>query len=181
MSENNQEFETKVLNIDVEAVIQKLRSLNAEETAEFLARRYVFDIESENTEFIRLREMGTKTYLTYKLKPLYKSDIGQTTEIEVEVSDFDKTAQVLKKLDFKRIFYVETKHQIFKLNGIEFSIDTWPRLSPLLEIEAENIGKINEGLEVLNLSGQDVGDKDIYEIYKENGIDMHSEPKLKFD
>lgn len=178
---DNQEFETKVLNIDVVEVVKKLRSLGAKERTEFLARRYVFDIDSKDTEFIRLREMDPKVYLTYKLKPHYKSDIGQTTEIEVEVSDFDKTSQILRKLNFKRIFYIETKHHIFNLNGIEFSIDTWPKLSPLLEVEAKSIEKINEGLDLLGFSGKDVGDKDINLIYKEIGIDMHAEPELKFD
>jgi len=185
MSNNkNQEFETKVLSIDVVAIIAQLRKLNAEETPEFLSRRYVFhiDIGSEVVEWIRLRQQGNgKTTITYKNKVKKNVEIGKTVEIEVEVSDFDKSAEILHKLHFKNVFYQENKNHIFRLNGIEFSIDTWPMLPAYLEVESDSVEKVQEGLRLLGLEGKDAGDKDVKLIYDDLGIDLHSYKELKFE
>lgn len=177
---NNKEFETKVLNIHVEEIIKKLRQLGAEETPEVLMRRYVFDIKSSNIEFIRLRDNGHKSTITYKYKVRGNSRVGKTIEIEVEVSDFDKTAQILSKLSFRRTFYQENKTHIFRLNGIEFAINTWPMIKPFLEVESNSQEKVKKGLEMLSLTGKDVGDLDLKEIFQSKGIDIHAYPNLKF-
>ncbi len=176
----DREFETKVLKIDVQSVVTKLRSIGAKETPEILSRRYVFDINNKEIEWLRLRQTGSKTTLTYKYKVRGNTEIGKTIEIEVEVSDFDKTAQILKKLKFIGIYYQENKNHIFKIDDIEFSIDTWPKLDPYLEIESVSKAKVESGLKMLDLEGQDVGDKDITRIYSEQGIDLHSYLELKF-
>lgn len=177
----DKEFETKVLNINPEEIVRKLKELGAAETPEVLMRRYVFDIESSNIEFIRLRDNGQKTTLTYKYKVQGNTSVGETVEIEIEVSDFDKTAKILSKLAFWRIFYQENKAHIFRLNGIEFSINTWPMIDPFLEIEASSYEKVKEGLDMLGLDGKDEGDLDLKEIFKLKGIDIHSQQSLKFD
>ncbi len=174
------EIETKVLNINVSEIIAKLRALKAKESPEMLSRRYVFDIESDNIEWIRLRESGGKVTLTYKYKLHGNTQVGKTTEIEVEVSDFDKTALISKRLPFKRIFYQENKSHKFYFQDIEFSIDTWPLIDPYLEIESDSIERVQEELKLLGLDGKDVGDKDITEIYQEKGQDIPSYPELKF-
>lgn len=174
------EFETKVLDFDKKEVIKKLRELGAKEIPETLARRFVFDMESPDMEWLRLREMNGKVTLTYKRKSLGNTEIGKTTELEVEVVDFDKTAEILSKAPFKRTFYQENKTHIFRLNGIEFSIDTWPLLDPYLEVESDSPEKVQGGLTLLGLEGKDVGDKDVESIYREKNIDFHSYPKLQF-
>ena len=179
---DTKEFETKVLDIDAEAIIEKLRQLGAQEQPEFLLRRYVFDLESENAEWLRLRTNGQKTTLAYKHKVIGSVAIGNTIEIETEVADFDKTAQILSKVPFKRTLYQENKSHIFKLNGIEFSIDTWPKIGTYLEVESENEAKVQEGLKLLELIGKDIGDKDVSDIYEERlGLDINSFSELKFD
>lgn len=176
----DREFETKVININPSLLIKKLRALGAKETPEVLSRRYVFDLESEAIKWIRLRQTGSKITMTYKSKVKGNVEVGKTIEIEVEVSDFDKTAEILSKLPFKKIYYQENKNHIFKLADIEFSIDTWPKLDPYLEIESTSKEKVEEGLKMLDLTSQDVGDKDIKEIYAEKGINLHSYLELKF-
>lgn len=177
---HNTEFETKVPHIDVDAVVEKLRSLGAKETPEYLSRRYVFDMDSENSEWIRLRTNGEKTTIAYKYKVIGNTEVGKTIEIEVEVSDFDKTAEIFKKLSFKRVFYQENKNHLFHLHGIEFSIDRWPFIDPYLEIEAESKEKVEEGLRLLGLEGKDVGDLDVGLLFDEKGIDIHSYSELRF-
>lgn len=175
------EFETKIKPIKVDDVIPKLRDLGAEETPEFLSRRYVFDIESEDIEWIRLRTNGNKTTLTYKHKIHGNIEVGKTTEIEVEVLDFDKTAAILNKLHWREVYYQENKNHIFKLGDIEFSIDTWPLIDPFMEIESHSKEKVEEGVRMLGLEEQDRGDIDIKDLFTESGIDIHSYKQLKFE
>jgi len=183
---DTREYETKVLNIDPAEIVAKLCELGAEETAEILLRRFVFDLKEghpdmKDYDWIRLRTNGNKTTLTYKYKTIGETAIGKTIEIETDVADFDKMAQILKKIPFKRVLYQENRSHIFKLNGIEFSIDTWPRLSPHLEVEGENEAAVQEGLRLLGLEGKDVGDKDVVAIYQDElNFDLNSVPELKF-
>ncbi|MDD2822568.1 MAG: CYTH domain-containing protein [Candidatus Daviesbacteria bacterium] len=175
------EFETKVLDLDKEEVIKKLRELGAKESPEALSRRYVFDMESEDMEWIRLREIDGKATLAYKFKPKGNIQVGKTQEIETEVANFEETAKILLKIPFKQVLYQENKTHIFHLNGIEYSIDTWPMLEPYLEIESSSLEKVAEGLKLLNLEGKDIGDKDIRSIYLEKNIDFHTLTDLKFE
>ncbi len=176
----NIEYETKVLKFDLKSIINKLKQFGAKEVPEVLMRRYVFDLKSANFEWIRLRDHGNKVTTTYKHKIIKNTELGKTTEIEVEVSDFEKAAQIFKKLPFFRIFYQENKRHLFQLDKIEFSIDTWPMIDPYLEIESDSKENVERALTLLGLTGKDVGDKDIEEIYQSQGIDLHSYSELKF-
>lgn len=177
----NQEFETKVVDVDPASIISQLRTLGAHEEPEFLSKRYVYVISTENIEWIRLRQQGEKpATMTYKYKVRGNTAIGKTIELEVQVSDFDKTKQILDKLAFLRVYYQENKSHVFHLHDIEFSIDTWPLLPSYLEVEAHNIESVQEGLRLLGLEGKDVGDKDIKVLYSERGINMHDRDELRF-
>lgn len=180
MKQDNQEYETKVLDIDPQEIIQKLRDLGAEETSERLMRRWVFDINPKERRFIRLRDDGKRITLTYKHRPSYK--VGDTKEIEVEVVDFEKTAEILKNFIVERTFYQENKRQKFILGNIEFCIDTWPMIPPHLEIEAESLAGVQKGLSLLELEGKDVGNLSVAEIYRKKGINIHEDHTvLKFN
>lgn len=181
MNKNNKEYETKVLDFDHEALILKLRELEAEETPEYLAKRYVFSNNDDFPEFIRLRDENGTITLAYKKKDISSSEMGKTIEIQTEVTDFDKTAEILKTLTFKTIIYIETKHHIFRLNGVEYSIDIWPLLDPILEIESDTIAHVQEGLAQVGLVGKDVGDLDMQFITKKLGFDVNDFSYLGFD
>ena len=174
------EFETKILNINVEEISNRLRKLEAKESPEYLLRRYVFDVVTEDFGFLRLREYNGKATLTYKAKVKDDSTIGQTKEIEIEVSDFEKTAEILKKLPHKTYYYQENKRKIFSLNDVEYNIDTWPRIKPYLEIEAKSKVELQVALKLLDLEGKDVGDKDVMRIYEDAGINLHGFTEMKF-
>ena len=158
---SNTEFETKVLDFDPAEIIQKLRDLGAKETPEYLARRYVFTYHADYPEFIRLRDEGGRITLAYKKKDHTSTQVGNTVEIQTVVEDFDK------------IIYIETKHHIFQLDGIEYSIDILPIIKPILEIEAENEEKVKAGLKLLGLEEKDEGDKDMMHITAPFGFDVN--------
>ncbi len=172
------EFETKVLDIDVAEIERTLLALGAKREKEVLMKRWVFDIDSSKDEWIRLRDNGHKTTITYKCKS--GSGISETEEIEVEVGDFEKAAEILSKLDFKGSYYQENKRVAFRLNGIEFTIDSWPKIPSYLEIESSSEEKVMEGLVLLGLENRDAGNLSVIDVYSRYGIDLHSFKSIKF-
>ena len=174
-----QEFETKILDINVEEIEKKLINLGAKEQQEVLMKRWIFDIDPENYEWIRLRHNGHKATITYKKKS--GTAISETEEIETEVDDFKKAATILSKIDFKENYYQENKRKLFILDDIEFTIDTWPHVPAYLEIESSNEKKVNQGLSLLGLTGQDVGNLSVKNVYLKYDLDIHSYPVLKFE
>ena len=179
----NQEFETKVLDINPNEIDKKLLSLGAQKIDEKLMRRWVFDWVEKDPDFInewiRVRDDGTKTTIAYKKRNAKVMAI--TKEIEIVVDNFDKTAEIFLQIPFKRKFYQENKRITYILGDIQFMIDTWPKLKPNLEIESTSIKGVEKGLKLLNLKGKEIGDVSINNIYKKVGIDLHSISELKFD
>ena len=180
----DKEFETQVLEIDKDKIAEKLRELGAEETPEVMQKRWVFDIkpctEKSQGEWVRLRQAGTnKPTITYKNKS--GKGLAETSEIEIEVDDFEKAFKLLSQLGFEGKYYQENKRQKFVLEKIEFTLDTWPMIPTILEIEAKNENDVKKGLELLDLSGKDAGHLGMVTIYNKYEIDLHSFKELKFN
>jgi adenylate cyclase, class 2 len=180
------EFETQLVNVNKDEIISKLRSLGAKEEEEVLQKRWVYDIECKNGEdvglgrWIRLREVNGEPSITYKNKK--GRAINETEEIEIKVSDFEKAHEILSNaINSNGKYYQENKRHKFILNEIEFTLDTWPKIPTILEIEGNNEEKVKEGLKILNLEGKDLGHVGLPKIYELYGINMHSYKELKFD
>lgn len=177
-----QEYETKVLEINVVDIEKKLQECWARLSKDTtLMKRWVFDIESHSEgkwKWIRLRQIGNKSTITYKNRNW--NDIWATEEIETEVQDFDKMATILKQLQWNVMAYQENKRKVYLLNDIEFCIDSWPMIPPYLEIESSSKEKVHEWLELLWLEGKDEWDIWVIEIYQKYWIDLHSYQELKF-
>lgn len=172
------EFETKVLDIDVKNIKDKLVNIGAKEKPEILMRRWVFDIDPSKERWIRLRDDGEKITITYKCKT--GSGISETEEIEVEVFDFENTAEILSKLKFQSKYYQENKRKLFIFDDVEFAIDSWPKIPTYLEIESYSEKKVKDGLDLLNLKNKDIGNISVKNVYSKYKIDLHSFKELKF-
>jgi len=180
----NKEYETQVLEIDAEEIKNKLRELGAKEFPEVLQKRWVFDIkclaEQGIGEWIRLRQVNDKVTITYKNRK--NTNIDGTEEIEVEVEDFDKAGALLSKLGcWTGHYYQENKRIKFILDGIEFTLDTWPKIPTFLEVESSSKEKVKEGLKMLNLEGKDIGHLGLLKIYRKYGIKLHDYKEIKFE
>lgn len=171
------EHETKVLDIDVKEIERKLKGLGARKKSDALMRRWVFDLEA-GKKWIRLRDNGNHITLAYKHKN--GNGISDTEEIEVVVDDFDKTFDILSKMNFKEKYYRESRRKIYVLKGMEFCIDEWPKIPPMLEIEAGSEKKVKEGLKMLGLEGKDVGNLCMIDVGKIYNIDFDMFKVMKF-
>jgi len=185
-----EEIEVKFLNIDPKETEKKLKEAGAEKVFDKVYRRKVFDYPdlrlNDRGAYLRLRDEGDKITLTLKQRLGVKSHDGKTNdegmeEIEIKVSDFEKTAELLTKMGLKEKFYEENRRIRHQLDDIEFDIDFWPLLDPYLEIEAPSWEKIDEAIKLLKLDPKDKKIFSTYQVYQLKGIDENDYQILTFE
>ena len=100
------EYEVRILEVDDKALIERLEKLGAKHIGNFEQKRYVFDtVPTVESKWIRLRTNGKTSTLTYK--SVEKATIDGTQEIEVEVSDFEKTRELLDSIERMSLLLTE--------------------------------------------------------------------------
>ena len=174
------EYEVRVLEINEEEIQGKLNKLNAVLVENVLQKRYVYDFKPAiPSKWIRLRTNGNKSTLT--IKNIESSKIDGTKEIEIEVSDFDTTNEILRDLGYKPRGIQENKRIKYNLNGVEVDIDTWPKIPTYLEIEGTSEAEVYNTLELLGIPKEKATSLDVQSIYGEiYGINLDEEPNLSF-
>lgn len=164
---DNIEYECTYLGINKEEFIKKIESLGAKKVDEFFQKRYAYDFNPKiNNKWIRLRTNGKKTTLTIK-EIFDKNRIGGNHELEIEVSDFLKTNEILLELGYKYRNYQENKRIVYKLDNIEFDIDSWPLIPTYVEIEGTSEDDVKNIIEKLNLDKTKITNYDVTSIYNE--------------
>lgn len=133
----NTEIEARFLDIDVAALIEKLRTLGARDKGEVLLQEIIFydtplSWKSQG-KFVRMRTSGEKTTLTYK------ENIAQTVdsahEIEFDVSNAEQTQQFLVAVGLAPVRHQEKKRHTFTLDDVTIDIDVWPQIPAYVEFE----------------------------------------------
>lgn len=154
------EIEAKFLNIDIEDVRERLQEAGADcEHPMRLQRRVNIETPEQRAEhaWIRVRDEGNRTTLTYKRRndPKAVDAIDNVKEIEVEVSDFDKTVELLREAGWDYRTFQESRRETWKLDEAEVVIDEWPWLEPYIEIEAEDEQAVRRAAEKLGFDWAD--------------------------
>ena len=178
----------KIINLSNIFTLDKkqiLKILNNNQLKEFIN-----NYKSTPNKWIRLRktiekkenkEIKEKTTLTIKhILRENKSNIQQMQETEIEVSSFEETNELLEKLGFSYRSYQEKRREKYILNEHEIDIDTWPKLSPYVEIEGKDKNDIEKILNILGYSFNDTISCTVDEIYKKLGLDINNMKELKF-
>ena len=133
----NIEYEARILDIDKDKLIKRLRDLNARFVGEFDQKRYVYNIiPKADWKWLRLRTNGKKTTLTYK--SVEKNSIDGTKELEIEVDNFENTNSLLELAGIKNKGYQENNRVQYVLDDVEIDIDTWPMIPTYVEIEGKS-------------------------------------------
>ena len=174
------EIEERILEIDVEKTINKLESLGATKIGEWLQKRYTYDFKpARYGEWLRLRTNGEKTTFTYKKLESY--DIEGTKELEIEVSDFEETKEMLEILGYTPRNYQENKRIRYMLNDVEIDIDTWPMIPTYMELEGPSVEKVKQVEDLLEVDKSKVTTLYCDDIaIKYYGFDINSIKELKF-
>lgn len=175
------EYECTMLEVNKEELEGKLKSLGAIKKGDYFQKRYTYNyLPDVKGKWLRLRTNGEVSTLAIK-NITDKNLIGGTQELEVEVSSFEDTRNILEELGFKHNNYQENKRTVYVLDEVEISIDTWPMIPTYAEVE----GKCEEDvLKVIDLIGlnYEVTNLDVASIYEEiYGIKILDIKNLKFD
>lgn len=154
------EIEVKFADIDIAAIRNSLKAAGAEcEQPMRLMKRALIEEPHHEAEhaFIRVRDEGDKVTLTFKRRAdQAASSIDSVKELEVEVSDFDKTVELFSEAGWRYKTFQESRRETWKLGDVEVVIDEWPWLEPYIEIEGESEEAIKEVAAKLGLDWSNV-------------------------
>lgn len=163
------EYEVKVLEIDHDEMVKKLESMGAVKKLDALQERYIYDlIPEDKSKWIRLRTNGKKTTLT--LKSLEAKTIDGMKEIEIEVSDFEKTNLLLMGLGYKNKGFQQNKRTQYILDDVELDLDHWPHIPEYMEIEGKSKESVEEMIKRLGIDEDKITTMDVDSVYKHYGI-----------
>ncbi|MDA1038392.1 MAG: hypothetical protein O2877_01745 [bacterium] len=188
-----QEFETRVLNINIEEIVKKLEELGATKVFETLQKRCTYDFpgkrllnearEKGAEAWVRIRDDGFGSVkMAYKCHSNNKKLLPDCTEVEFEVPNMEMPEAFLFSIGMKKDQYVETKRIRYELDDLQFDIDTWPKLQPFLEIEGMSEARVLEGLIMLGFTTADTFQGHAGNVYEKEGFnDWKDWPEIKFD
>lgn len=165
------EIEATFYDIDKNEIRAKLKELGAQLIyPEFLMRRVVYDT-GENS-FARVRQEGNGVVMTYKS---YDDDtqIMGCKEVNIRVDDYDEANLFMRGIGMKEKANQDSYRELWELDGVEITIDTWPWIPTYIEVEGpseEDVwtvsGKLGFGKEEAHFGSVDR----VYEYY--HGVDM---------
>lgn len=149
---SKREIEVKILEIDVDKVINKILKIGAVEVYSTKISADFF-INKEGKK-LRLRRMNGENILTYKEK-YDGGNVLITDETEIKFDNFDKMVALITALGFSKYGSSEKNRTSYKFEEIYFEIDTIPGIPTFLEIEAANVEELIKGVELLGYSMED--------------------------
>ena len=133
------EVELKFLEIDTEAIRQKIILLGAKKVFDGVMKAAYLDNEAgdikKTNRVVRIRTEGEKVVLAYK-EPQESTFASSSKETEITVSDYDVTKALFAKLGFTPSREYEKHRESYKLEGYSFELDTIPGIPTFLELEA---------------------------------------------
>lgn len=165
------EVEVK-FRVNFEDARRKIESLGATFLREELQEDVYFSLPLP--KLLRVRKLGNlgEVFLTYKeIKDPGKNE--EFDEIEVGVSDFDKTVEIFRRLGFEEDIVVRKKRLVYRLGEVTFELNDVEGLGGFLDIEviSEDVDdakrKIWEVAKKLGLSGEDVEPRLYQELLRE--------------
>lgn len=182
------EFEATYLNIDRNSLRDKLRRFGAVlKKSDFMQRRVVFDLPSGHEikgGWLRVRDEGDKTTLT--LKVVDGDNIEGQKEVLLNIDSLEKAEQLLQLMGCKRNAYQESRRELWKVDGVEVTIDEWPFLKPFVEVEGKSKDEVVKVSEKLGFDFKKALFCSVDKIYSlEYGVSEDvvnkQTPELKFD
>lgn len=162
------EYEARFLSIDADKATAILREHGADlHQPRTLMRRVVFknnDIDAAGG-WLRLRDEGHQTTLTYKQTTADVSAIDTILEAEIVVSSFDDTHRLLTAMGFQALRYQENYREEWRLGDLRFDFDTWPDLDTYLEIEGPGQKDVEIAAAMLGLDMDTASFGSVDEVY----------------
>ena len=187
------EFKDLVSENDLNEILEKYNLSNldgilkktVQEIVKFLNDEAIEDLFKQlkinPNKWIRLRQSNDKSVLTSKhILEKGTSNFQSVHEIEFEVSSLEEANLFLESIGIARRSYQEKIRYSYVYKSAEIEIDIWPLIKPYMEIECEDETVMDEIIEKLELSNNEIVSLNTEQLYKRIGIDVHSMSELKF-
>lgn len=165
------EFEATFSHVDIEDIRSRLTTAQATLVyPEFLMRRKIFSLSTEgDAGYMRVRQEANKITLAYKHN--VGKNITDQKEVELTIDSFDEGVLFCSSIGAIQKAYQETRRELWMLGSVEIAIDTWPGLTPFVEIEAENEDLVKEAADTLGFDYVEALFGAVHVVYeKELGI-----------
>jgi len=131
------EYEATFENVDKNEIRERLKNAGAQLIKpEALHKSITFHLPPSidiKHSFVRVRDEGDK--ITITLKVIEGDGIEKMQEINLDVNDMKKAEELLIFLGCEKKSYQENKRELWKIGDVEITIDEWPFLEPIVEIE----------------------------------------------
>lgn len=139
------EIEVKFLDVDIEAMRGKLESIGAtcEQLMRLMRRQVFYLVDRSKDAYLRVRDEGDKTTMTYK-QFSEEGGLHGAKEIEVVVSNFENTVEMISQAGLEKKSYQETRRETWKFGTTEVVIDEWPWLASFIEIEGKSEADVRD-------------------------------------
>lgn len=173
------EYEAKILAVDPDLIVGRIKRAGGTHVADRLMRRYVYDIvPGDESTWIRLRDTGRETTLC--VKQIISDAIDGVREVEVNVSDFAAANALLGMLGFAPKAYQENRRSSWRLGSVRLEIDSWPLIPPYLEIEADSTEQVHAAAQRLGFQVAQLTAENTTAVYARYGHDLAALTELRF-
>ena len=175
------EIEATFLSVNKDSMRTRLIEAGFElKTPEYLMRRKTFDfshIAPGKNKWGRVRQESDKVTMT--IKEIRGTSINDTYETELIVNDFNIATDFFEACGVHAKAFQENMREVWKRDGVEVTIDTWPGLNPFIEIEGANQNIVREISDELGFNFEEAIFGSIDLVYeKELGISAQTIIKL---
>ena len=132
------EFEATFLKIDKDKMRRRLKEAGAVLVyPETLLKRDVFEPPALiKGGWLRVRKEAEGVSMS--LKVVDGDKIENQKEVELKINDYERGVEFLTAIGARHKSYQETKRELWRFMDTEVTIDTWPGLRPLVEIEGNS-------------------------------------------
>lgn len=151
------EYEATFVNINKNDIRTRLKKAGAKLIKpEFLQKRVVLHLPKGheiNGGWLRVRDESDK--ITMSLKVVTGGKIENQKEVCLKIDNFDEAIKLLEQIGCEPKAFQETKREIWEIDGVEVTIDEWPFLEPLVEVEGKSEASVKSVSEKLGLNYKD--------------------------
>ena len=167
----NIEFEATYLQVDKDDVRGRLREAGAFLVhEEYLMKRSCFSPPHPVPGgWMRVRREYDQITMSYKV--VNGTKITDQKEVELVIDSFEDGEEFLISIGATKKSYQETKRELWRLDDVDITIDTWPGLYPFVEVEGEGEEVVKQVSEKIGFDYSDAVFCEVSFIYeKELGI-----------
>ncbi len=170
------ERELRILRVDPHKTARVLKKHGARFIGTHYMKRFIFAPIQPNNSWVRLRTDGKNHTLAFK--QIFSDTAIDTTEYEIEVSDFKVAHKLLVSSGLRQKSYQENQKIEYQLKNAIISIEVWPKIAPFVEIEAKSAVEIYAAASQLGFNKGELVAIGPMGIYKNEGIDLDTIKEL---